>query len=144
MCEFYRDQLFEETLIQPVLSEALVFVQSLNAIDLQTQDKYKNPFSETLFKNTEKLQMTLRRALFTLKMPDANVQIVLHFFQRMETDLPQVNLLQKQESQSYARALDAQRRYEKVRGFKFSGSNFDDMCFVDSLPQLTAALEILE
>ena len=45
---------------------------------------------------------------------------------------------------SYNRALDAYRRFVKVHNYRLSGNSFDDMCFVDSLPQLTAALDILE
>ena len=30
-----------------------------------SKDRFREPFTETLFKNTERLQMTLRRALFS-------------------------------------------------------------------------------
>jgi len=76
-----------------VLFEILEFVRALNTIQSECKDRFKTPFTETLFKNTEKLQMTLRRALFTLDQPDANKKIILWFFDRIEKDLPQINLL---------------------------------------------------
>jgi len=40
--------------------------------------------------------------------------------------------------------LDANRRFVKVHNYRLSGNNFEDMCFVDSLPQLKSAMDILE
>jgi hypothetical protein len=92
------------------------------------------PFTETLFKNTEKLQMTLRRALFTLDQCEDNKKTILWFFDRIEKDLPQINLLQKQVSASYNRATEALRRFNKVSTFKLTGTtNFEDVNFVDSV-----------
>jgi len=51
----------------PVLEEALVFVDALNRIVSECKDRFKQPFTETFFRNTEKLQMTMRRALFTVE-----------------------------------------------------------------------------
>lgn len=67
VCDFYRDQIFQEVLITPVLFEMLEFVRALNTIQQDCKDRFRVPFTETLFRNTEKLQMTLRRALFTLE-----------------------------------------------------------------------------
>jgi hypothetical protein len=52
----------------------------------------------------------------------------------METDLASVNLLQKQVSSSYNKALDAHKRFSKVHHYKLPGTNYEDMCFVDSVP----------
>jgi len=67
-------------LIQPILDLALVFVQTLSTIGEAQSDRFKNPFSETFFKNTEKLQMTLRRGLFTLRLSEKQQKIILQFF----------------------------------------------------------------
>lgn len=40
--------------------------------------------------------------------------------------------------------MDAYHRFIKIHNYRLSGNNFEDMCFVDSLPQLTAAIDILE
>ena len=40
-------------------------IQNCSAAKVNAKDRFKEPFTETLFKNTERLQMTLRRALFT-------------------------------------------------------------------------------
>lgn len=46
---------------------------------------------------------------------------------------------------SFNRANEALRRFNKVHGFKLSGTtNFEDVNFVDSLAQLTAGIDILE
>ncbi len=55
VAEFYRDQLLDEVLIMPVLDEALVFVDALNRIVSECKDRFKQPFTETFFRNTEKL-----------------------------------------------------------------------------------------
>jgi hypothetical protein len=55
VCDFYRDQIFEEVLIAPVLIEALEFVGTLTTMVSECKDRFKMPFTETLFKNTEKL-----------------------------------------------------------------------------------------
>ena len=49
--------------------------------------------------------MTLRRALFTSALPSQDKEkVILDFFARMEADLPDINLLQKNVSQSYGKA----------------------------------------
>ena len=49
--------------------------------------------------------MTLRRALFTSVIGDKDKEaVILEFFTRMETDLPDVNLLQKNVTLSFAKA----------------------------------------
>ena len=49
--------------------------------------------------------MTLRRALFTSLLESKETeQVILDFFTRMEKDLPAVNLLQKNVTQSYFKA----------------------------------------
>ena len=53
VCDFYREQLFEEVLIQPVLLEILKFINILNSVP--EAERFKNPFTETLFKNSENL-----------------------------------------------------------------------------------------
>lgn len=55
------------------------------AVEASTSNRFKEPFTETLFKNTERLQMTLRRALFTTLLEDQETeQVILDFFTRME------------------------------------------------------------
>lgn len=110
MCDFYRDQVFEEVLIAPILDLIVQFLTLMNTIPAITgatgsKDRFREPFTETLFKNTERLQMTLRRALFTSALSSSKTeQVILDFFARMESDLPNVNLLQKNVMQSYAKA----------------------------------------
>lgn len=78
--------------------------------------------------------MTLRRALFTLDQSEDNKKTILWFFDRIEKDLPQINLLQKQVPASYNRATEALRRFNKVSTFKLTGTtNFEDVNFVDSV-----------
>ena len=49
--------------------------------------------------------MTLRRALFTSILESKETEeVILTFFSRMESDLPDINLLQKNVTQSYAKA----------------------------------------
>jgi len=43
----------------------LRLINSIPKCEAKGKERFKEPFSETLFKNTERLQMTLRRALFT-------------------------------------------------------------------------------
>lgn len=79
--EFYKEQIFEEILIQPVLNILIRLVSMLNNVPSSPQEgqplnseralsenslasKFKQPFTNTLFKNTENVQRTLRRALF--------------------------------------------------------------------------------
>ena len=88
VCDFYRDQMFDESLIQPILSLLLQLIDILNSIPEPTQQtssapppssnsrdpatsssstltsRYKCPFSLTLLRNTLHVQRTLRRALF--------------------------------------------------------------------------------
>lgn len=52
----------------------------------------------------------------------------------MENDLASINLLQKQVSLSYYKALEANKRFNKVHHYKLPGTNYEDMCFVDSMP----------
>ena len=58
--------------------------------------------------------MILRRALFNFDAPTLSSEAtedmkstILNFFARMEADLPQVNLLQKNVLKSYERAKEA-------------------------------------
>lgn len=74
------------------------FLKLINSVPkcaaMKGNDRFKEPFTETLFKNTERLQMTLRRALFTSVLESqATEQVILDFFTRIEADLPQINLL---------------------------------------------------
>ena len=57
--------------------------------------------------------MTLRRALFTsvLESSRETEQVILDFFTRMESDLPTVNLLQKNVTQSYSKAQSAYNHF---------------------------------
>jgi len=55
VCEFYKDQIFEEILIEPILGLIVKFLDLLNSIPSGCNDRYKHPFSETLFKNTKNL-----------------------------------------------------------------------------------------
>ena len=88
------------------------------------KDRFKEPFTETLFKNTERLQMTLRRALFSSVLGSKQTeQVVLDFFARMETDLPEVNLLQKNVSQSYAKAKACYQHFEFVHNYRIVGTS---------------------
>ena len=85
------------------------FLRIINTIPTSSgksiKERFKEPFTESLFKNTERLQMTLRRALFTSVIGDKEKEaVILEFFTRMETDLPDVNLLQKNVTQSFAKA----------------------------------------
>ena len=95
VCEFYKDQLFEEVLIEPVMELMVQFLELINTIPNQAANRFQAPFTETFFKNTDRLQMTLRRALFSTSLPESSNQIILDFFTRIEQELPQVNLLQK-------------------------------------------------
>jgi hypothetical protein len=51
--------------------------------------KFKQPFTETFFKNTENVQKTLRRSIFRYQFSEdrdaEKYQIVLKFFERLET-----------------------------------------------------------
>ena len=84
----------------------MTLINSIPAIAATgSKDRFREPFTETLFKSTERLQMTLRRALFTAALSSSETQqVILDFFARMESDLPEVNLLQKNVMQSYGKA----------------------------------------
>lgn len=90
--------------------------------------------------------MTIRRALFSMSQPDEVNHVILDFFQRMELDLPQVNLLQKNVTPSFTKAQSTFAKFLKVHHFKLEGhtSNFEDTCFVDSMPSLVNTVDILE
>jgi hypothetical protein len=51
--------------------------------------RFKSPFTETLFKNSEHLQRAMRRCLFRYHYSDENdadkYQVILRFFERLET-----------------------------------------------------------
>lgn len=85
----------------------------------KAKDRFKEPFTETLFKGTERLQMTLRRALFTsvLESQDSE-QVILDFFTRMEADLPEINLLQKNVTQSYKKAHTCFNHFITVHNYR--------------------------
>lgn len=57
--EFYRDQIFEEALIEPVMVLIVEFLRLINSIPKCAasggRERFKEPFTETLFKNTERL-----------------------------------------------------------------------------------------
>ena len=86
------------------------------------------PFTECLFMNTQNLQRTLRRALFKFffnnpRYPeevDTSANEILKFFERLETELQGVNLLQKNVTSSFAKAKLAYERYQKVSYFKLN------------------------
>ena len=100
--------MFEEVLIQSVLDLALKIVEFLNQLPTSDQEassstlKHKVAFSECLYLNTENLQRTLRRALFKDHFKDSKsagpgkqdeAKIIIRFFERLETELSNVNLL---------------------------------------------------
>jgi len=106
VCEFYKEQLFEEVLIQPALEILIKIVGFLNQVpsseDVASNHntersysenslalRFKQPFTDTLFKNTENLQRTLRRALFRYQFSEEHeqekYQSILRFFERLET-----------------------------------------------------------
>jgi len=102
-----------------------------------TAERFKEPFTETLFKNTERLQMSLRRGLFTTLLQSKDEeQIVLDFFTRMESDLPDVNLLQKSVTSSYDKAKKCFSHFLFVHNFRLKGGSGtgEDITFVDSKP----------
>lgn len=67
--------------------------------------------------------MTLRRALFTSVLESKELeQVILDFFTRMETDLPTVNLLQKNVTQSYSKAKDAFNHFQVVHAYRIQGA----------------------
>ena len=78
-----------------------------------------------------------------MNLPSESNEIILEYFRRIETDLPQVALLQKNVGQAYAKALDVFNRFVRVHGYRLHGTKFDDMTFVDTLPQLESALAVL-
>ena len=104
---------YDDILVQPVLTLCIKFVQMLNSIPLNKDSKYKMPFSECFFSNTHNLQRGLRRALFKNLFSEENkrdqvmTQEILKFFERLENELPGVNLLQKNVTNSYNRAQNA-------------------------------------
>lgn len=113
MFDFYNDMVFDDILVQPVLTLCIKFVGMLNSIPLNKETKYKMPFSECFFSNTHNLQRSLRRALFKNLLNEENkkekemTQEILKFFERLEVELPGVNLLQKNVTSSYKRAQNA-------------------------------------
>ena len=91
--------------------------------------------------------MTLRRALFTSLLENKETeQVILDFFTRMEKDLPAVNLLQKNVTQSYTKAQKAFKHFQVVHSHRLQGGNQpdQDITFVDSVPQLVESINILE
>lgn len=66
--------------------------------------------------------MTLRRALFTSILENRETEnVILDFFTRIEADLPEVNLLQKNVTQSYAKAQKAFSHFEFVHNYRIQG-----------------------
>ena len=55
VCEFYKDQIYEEVLIEPVIGLIVQFLSLINSIPANQKERFKIPFSETFFKNTERL-----------------------------------------------------------------------------------------
>jgi len=89
--------------------------------------------------------MILRRALFSLSQTEETNHVILDFFHRIESDLPQVNLLQKNVSASFSRAQQAYAKFCKVTAFRLNGvsgpdCSYEDMNFVDNVPQMVAAI----
>lgn len=75
--------------------------------------------------------------------------MILDFFGRIENDLPQVNLLQKNVSQSFIRAKHCYAKFQKVSAFRLHGvsgpdCSYEDMNFVDNVPQMMASIQILD
>ena len=59
--------------------------------------------------------MTLRRALFTSVLGSKEQEdTIIEFFTRMETDLPEVNLLQKNVTKSFAKAKSCYDHFQFV------------------------------
>lgn len=123
VCDFYKEQVFEEVLIQPVLFLLIKFVKLLNTIP-PTEVKFKAPFTDSLYNHTENLQRTLRRTLFrnsfSTSRDEQSVHEILTFFQRLESELSNVNLLQKNVTDSYNKALDVYQRFLNVANFKLN------------------------
>ena len=101
---------FDDILIQPVLTLCIKFIGLLNTIPQNKDSKYKMPFSECFFSNTHNMQRNLRRALFKnifseeSKKDQAMANEILKFFERLENELAGVNLLQKNVTSSFKRA----------------------------------------
>lgn len=63
--------------------------------------------------------------------------------------MPQVNLLQKNVSQSFTRAQHVYAKFQKVTAFRLSGvsgpdCSYEDMNFVDNVPQMVASIGVLD
>lgn len=100
VCDFYKEQLYEEVLIQPVLDVLVQLVDLLNKVPQQMADsvssergeqslavRFKQPFTETFYRNTENVQRALRRALFRSHFSEnsASYVTILTFFDLLES-----------------------------------------------------------
>ena len=71
---------FDEVLVQSVLTMGIKFVSLLNSIPASPShdQKYKQAFTECLFANTHNLQRTLRRSLFKCIFNTESKKEILH------------------------------------------------------------------
>ncbi len=131
------------------------FISLLNTIP-QSQDKYKQPFTECLLQNTQNMQRTLRRALFkcffrqqAISEEGSEALQIIKFFDRLESELPAINLLQKNVTQSYTRAKEAYDKYQIISSYKINAEGLiqndeSSIIFIESLTQHYQSLDILE
>ena len=148
VCDFYREQLFDEVLVQPILHLLLRFIDLLNSIPAISSNpdqkhsnpislseapqssserslavRFKQPFTDTFFKNTPNLQRILRRCLFRYQFSEekdsAQYQIILQFFSRIESSEEITeNLMQKNVQKSFYKAQDYFAKFVRVSEFR--------------------------
>ena len=112
--------------------------------------RFKQPFTETFFKNTPNLQRILRRCLFRYQFSEekeaSKYQIILKFFARIENSDEIVdNLMQKNVQKSFYKAQDCFAKFVRVTEFRLQNQNQqEEACFVSTLPSFHEALSILQ
>jgi len=80
-----------------------------NSSESSLRSRFKQPFTEAFFKNSENLQRTLRRCLFRYQYSEETdsdkYQIILKFFERLE-NVNEIgeNLLQRNVQKSFFKA----------------------------------------
>lgn len=144
VCDFYKEQLFEEVLVQPVLNALIRVIGLLNGVPTEVPQvdsaasersaseqslavRFKQPFTETFYRNTENVQRAVRRAIFRSHFSEntASYSTILTFFDLLESSehIDQSNMMQRNVRKSFKKAQASFLKFLDVCEFRITSQN---------------------
>ncbi|CDW71951.1 UNKNOWN [Stylonychia lemnae] len=154
VCDYYKEQIFENILLRPILDFAIRFIEILNTIP-KSETKMNDPFSECLFLNTTNLQQVMRRSIFRYhfdledECQKAKQTIMVKFFARLEEELKNINILQQGVVQNFEKAQNVYSVFLNIQAFKFNIKGLlteqdSGIVFIETFNQYYQTVQILE